>query len=388
MKIAVAGTGYVGLSNAVLLAQANEVLAYDIDERRVGMINRCQSPIADPEIGAFLASGRLSLKATTDPQEAFAGAAYVVIATPTDYDPETNGFDTRSVKQVAAAVRAWNPDAEIIIKSTVPVGFTIGLRQELDFEHITFSPEFLREGRALQDNLHPSRIIVGGRDESARNFGRLLREGAHRKNVPELYTDSTEAEAIKLFANTYLAMRIAFFNELDTYAQIKQLDTRQLIEGLGLDPRIGMYYNNPSFGYGGYCLPKDTRQLLSNYADVPNCLMRAIVDANALRKQFIVDTIKQQDPVCVGIFRLLMKEGADNFRDSAILDVTQGLLEAGLEVLIYEPLLNQKEFNGCQVEEDLDVFMLRSGLIVANRWSSSLASVADRVYTRDVFGLD
>ncbi|CAM4306798.1 nucleotide sugar dehydrogenase [Kerstersia similis] len=388
MKIAVAGTGYVGLSNAVLLAQANEVLAYDIDERRVGMINRCQSPIADPEIGAFLASGRLSLKATTDPQEAFAGAAYVVIATPTDYDPETNGFDTRSVKQVAAAVRAWNPDAEIIIKSTVPVGFTIGLRQELDFEHITFSPEFLREGRALQDNLHPSRIIVGGRDESARNFGRLLREGAHRKNVPELYTDSTEAEAIKLFANTYLAMRIAFFNELDTYAQIKQLDTRQLIEGLGLDPRIGMYYNNPSFGYGGYCLPKDTRQLLSNYADVPNCLMRAIVDANALRKQFIVRTIVARAPSCVGIYRLVMKEGADNFRESAVLDIIRGLLAAGLRVLIHEPGLSGGRYMGCELEPDLAAFKARCEVVLANRRSEQLEDIAANVYSRDVFGMD
>lgn len=388
MKIAVAGTGYVGLSNAVLLAQANEVWAYDIDDRRVAAINAGHAPLADPDIEAFLAQRTLSLRATTDAQAAFADAEYVVIATPTDYDPQTNGFDTRSVKQVAAAVLACNPAAEIIIKSTVPVGFTVGLRQELGHAAITFSPEFLREGRALHDNLHPSRIIVGDRRAAARRFGRLLREGASRQDVPELYTDSTEAEAIKLFANTYLAMRIAFFNELDTYAQLKQLDTRQLIEGIGLDPRIGMYYNNPSFGYGGYCLPKDTRQLLSNYADVPNCLMRAIVDANVLRKQFIIDTVKKRRPACVGIYRLLMKEGADNFRDSAVLDVLHGLAAAGIAVLVHEPLLAQQDFHGCEVEPDLERFMRRSELILANRWSASLAPAKDKVYTCDLFGQD
>lgn len=388
MKIAVAGTGYVGLSNAVLLAQANEVMAYDIDAGKVQAINQGRSPIEDPDIRDFLASRKLSLRATSDASEAFRSADYVIVATPTDYDPHTNGFDTRSVKQVVRTVLGCNTAAEIIIKSTVPVGFTAGLRQEFGYERITFSPEFLCEGRALYDNLHPSRIIVGARTDAARQFGRLLREGASRKDVPELYTDSTEAEAIKLFANTYLAMRIAFFNELDTYAQIKGLETRQIIEGIGLDPRIGMYYNNPSFGYGGYCLPKDTRQLLANYADVPNCLMRAIVDANTMRKQFVLETVLARRPTCVGVHRLVMKEGADNFRESAVQDIIRGLQAAGVSVLIHEPKLVQDSYMGCENEPMLARFKARSDVIVANRWSEQLADVAGKVYTRDVFGLD
>lgn len=388
MKIAVAGTGYVGLSNAVLLAQHNDVRAYDIDASRVDAINRRASPLADPDIQAFFAQRQLRLSATLDVDEAFREADYVIVATPTDYDVHTDSFDTRSVEALARTVIDINPAAQVVIKSTVPVGFTRRLRDELKHSRIMFSPEFLREGRALHDNLHPSRIIVGAHGEAAEAFGRLMQEGALRQDVAVLHTESSEAEAIKLFSNTYLAMRVAFFNELDTYAQTKGLDTRQIIEGIGLDPRIGLHYNNPSFGYGGYCLPKDTRQLLANYADVPNCLMRAIVDANAMRKQFILQSVLAHQPGTVGVFRLVMKAGADNFRESAVHEIMRGLRQHGVEVLVHEPSVTHQSYMDCEVVADVVEFKRRSEIIIANRWYEQLADVAGKVYTRDVFGSD